>query len=63
VRVAGTRNDGIVVAAGLNGSERVVTTAGAFLREGEKVRPVAPSNDAAAKPASVPAATSSGAKS
>jgi len=41
VRVAGTRNDGIVVAAGLDGSERVVTTAGAFLREGEQVRPVA----------------------
>jgi RND family efflux transporter MFP subunit len=40
VRVAGTRNDGIVVAAGLSGSERVVTTAGAFLREGEKVRTV-----------------------
>jgi HlyD family secretion protein len=41
VRVAGTRNDGIVVAAGLSSSERVVTTAGAFLREGEQVRTVA----------------------
>lgn len=40
VRVAGTRNDGVVVGSGLTGSERVVTTAGAFLREGEQVRPL-----------------------
>lgn len=40
VQVAGTRNDGVVVASGLTGSERVVTTAGAFLREGEQVRPM-----------------------
>jgi hypothetical protein len=31
-----------VIAEGIDGSERVVTTAGAFLREGEVVRPVAP---------------------
>jgi RND family efflux transporter MFP subunit len=42
VRTAGTRNDGVVVASGLTGSERVVTTAGAFLREGEQVRPILP---------------------
>jgi RND family efflux transporter MFP subunit len=42
VRVAGTRNEGVVIAEGIDGSERVVTTAGAFLREGEVVRPVAP---------------------
>jgi HlyD family secretion protein len=42
VRVAGTRNEGVVVASGLEGSERVVTTAGAFLRVGEKVRAVEP---------------------
>jgi RND family efflux transporter MFP subunit len=40
VRVAGTRNDGVVVGSGLTGEERVVTTAGAFLREGEQVRPI-----------------------
>jgi HlyD family secretion protein len=41
VQVVGTRNDGIVIGGGLTGEERVVTTAGAFLREGEQVRPVA----------------------
>ena len=41
IRVEGIRAAGIVVAAGLDGSERVVTTAGAFLREGERVQPVA----------------------
>lgn len=47
VRVAGTGRGGMVIAAGLEGGERVVTVAGAFLREGEKVRlapvPEAPS--------------------
>ena len=38
VRVSGTRDEGVVVEQGLDGSERVVATAGAFLREGEKVR-------------------------
>ncbi|MEZ5459366.1 MAG: efflux RND transporter periplasmic adaptor subunit [Steroidobacteraceae bacterium] len=47
VQVDGTRTDGIVISAGLTGSERVVTTAGAFLREGERVRTVS----AAASPA------------
>lgn len=42
VRVAGTESRGIVIAAGLEGSERVVSTAGAFLREGEKVRIAGP---------------------
>lgn len=42
VRVAGTRNEGIVIAEGIDGSERIVTTAGAFLREGETVRTVSP---------------------
>ena len=30
--------DGIVIAEGLDGTERVITTAGAFLHEGEEVR-------------------------
>lgn len=42
VRVAGTRNEGIVIAEGIDGSERIVTTAAAFLREGETVRTVSP---------------------
>mgnify|MGYP000597032441 CR=1 FL=1 len=37
VRVAATRDAGVVVEQGLDGTERVVTTAGAFLRAGEKI--------------------------
>jgi RND family efflux transporter MFP subunit len=40
VRVAGTRNEGIVIAGGIDGSERIVSIAGAFLRDGERVRTV-----------------------
>jgi RND family efflux transporter MFP subunit len=42
VRVSGTVPEGLVIADGLNGDERVVTTAGAFLRVGEKVKVAAP---------------------
>jgi hypothetical protein len=38
VAVAGTNAEGVIIASGLQGDERVVTTAGAFLREGEVVR-------------------------
>jgi RND family efflux transporter MFP subunit len=38
VRVANTVPEGLVIAEGLTGSERVVSTAGAFLRAGEKVK-------------------------
>lgn len=38
IKVAGTRNAGVVVESGLSGNEQVVATAAAFLREGEKVR-------------------------
>jgi RND family efflux transporter MFP subunit len=41
VRVAGTTDSGVIIAEGLTGSERVVATAGGFLRDGEAVR-VAP---------------------
>jgi RND family efflux transporter MFP subunit len=37
VRVSRTTSHGVVIAEGLAGDERVVTTAGAFLREGEQV--------------------------
>lgn len=37
VRVAEATPEGIVIAEGLQGDERVVSTAGSFLREGEKV--------------------------
>ncbi len=42
VRVAETTVDGIVIAAGLDGNERVVSTAASFLRVGEKVTAVEP---------------------
>jgi RND family efflux transporter MFP subunit len=38
VRISGARSDGLLVSEGLNGTERVVAIAGAFLRSGEKVR-------------------------
>ncbi len=38
VRVADTSAEGIVIGAGLAGTERVVTTAGGFLRDGEPVQ-------------------------
>jgi RND family efflux transporter MFP subunit len=37
VNVAGTIDAGVIVSAGLTGNERVVTTAGGFLRNGEPV--------------------------
>jgi HlyD family secretion protein len=37
VRVAGTGTDGVLIAGGLSGSDRVVTTAGSFLQAGEPV--------------------------
>jgi HlyD family secretion protein len=42
IRVGGTIAAGVIVAEGLTGTERVVTTAGGFLREGEPVTVVAP---------------------
>jgi len=41
VRVANTVPEGLVIAEGLAGNERVVSTAGAFLRAGEQVKVVA----------------------
>jgi HlyD family secretion protein len=38
VRVADTNEDGVVIASGLTGDERVVRTAGGFLRDGESVK-------------------------
>jgi hypothetical protein len=40
VRVIDTTAAGVVVGAGLTGSERIVTTAAGFLREGERVSAV-----------------------
>jgi RND family efflux transporter MFP subunit len=42
VRVSGITPAGVVIAEGLTGSERVVSTAGAFLREGEQITPASP---------------------
>jgi RND family efflux transporter MFP subunit len=38
VKVAGTRPEGVVIASGLEGNERVIATAAGFVREGEQVR-------------------------
>ena len=40
VRVSGMVANGVTIAEGLSGNERVVSTAGAFLQEGELVKPV-----------------------
>lgn len=37
VRIAGTTDDGVIIAEGLTGKERVVATAAGFLRDGETV--------------------------
>ncbi len=50
VRVSGTTETGVIVAEGLTGNERVVATAGGFLRDGETVRVAPP--DASARLAS-----------
>jgi RND family efflux transporter MFP subunit len=52
VTVAGTNDRGVVIAGGLTGTESVVATAGAFLREGEVVRTEA---EGASKTAAAPA--------
>ena len=39
IHLAGTVPAGLVVSDGLQGNERVISTAGGFLREGEKVQP------------------------
>ena len=38
VRVSGTTDTGVIIADGLTGNERVVATAGGFLRDGEAVQ-------------------------
>ena len=38
VKVAGMRSEGLLVSEGLDGHERIVAVAGAFLRSGDKVR-------------------------
>jgi HlyD family secretion protein len=40
VRVSGIVPGGVTIADGISGKEQVVTTAGAFLQEGEQVKPV-----------------------
>jgi len=49
VQIGGTMSAGIIINKGLTGTERVVTTAAGFLREGEKVN-IAPPATAAATP-------------
>lgn len=50
VRVADTSDQGVAIASGLSGSERVVTTAAGFLREGEEVKVAAPTAEPSAAP-------------
>ena len=47
VKVSGTTDSGVIIAAGLTGNERVVSAAGGFLRDGETVK-VAPAPGPAA---------------
>ncbi len=47
VHVSGTTEDGVIIASGLNGSERIVATAGGFLRDGESVTTAQPAAVAA----------------
>lgn len=49
VKVAGTRNTGVIIESGVNGNERIVATAGAFLQPGEKVRVAEPAQTAVAE--------------
>jgi HlyD family secretion protein len=42
VRVSGTTDSGVIIAGGLIGTERVVATAGGFLRDGETVKVATP---------------------
>ncbi len=53
VRVSGTTEGGVIIAQGLTGRERVVATAGGFLRDGETVH-VAPSASGASTVAATP---------
>jgi len=46
VNVIDTTAAGVVIGAGLTGSERIVTTAAGFLREGERVNAVQQSESA-----------------
>ena len=39
VRIANVTDRGVVIGQGLNGNERVVESAGAFLNPGERIRP------------------------
>ena len=48
VKVSGMTDAGTIISSGLTGNERVVATAGGFLREGEEVR-IAPAPASAAK--------------
>jgi HlyD family secretion protein len=48
VRVSGTTDTGVVIADGLTGTERVVATAGGFLRDGETVKVAPPAGAKAA---------------
>ena len=49
VRVGSVTDSGVIVAEGLNGNERVVESAGAFLNAGERVRPERRRQQAAAR--------------
>jgi hypothetical protein len=40
VRVSGIVHGGVTIAEGLAGTDQVIATAGAFLQEGELVKPV-----------------------
>ncbi len=45
VRVSGMVRSGVTIASGVGGKDRIVATAGAFLQEGELVRPILMESD------------------
>lgn len=49
IKVGEVSDRGVAIASGLNGTERVVLTAGAFLTPGQKVNPTLVTADAANK--------------
>jgi multidrug efflux pump subunit AcrA (membrane-fusion protein) len=57
VEVAGARSEGLLVSSGLDGHERVVAVAGAFLRVGEDVAVAMPAETPAIKPTAAMAGT------
>jgi HlyD family secretion protein len=60
VRVSGSTESGVIIAEGLTGNERVVATAGGFLRDGETVKVAPPTAVSTGSRTTAPSAARSG---